>query len=193
VTEAPEFDRSQPPATRTNEARPVIDLAEGEGLAAVASLWRKTGRELRARFGGSSMAPALPPGTELLLRCGEAGAPGDVIAFMADGRVLVHRVVARAADGSWTLTRGDARVLPDVPIRDPEAVVGRVAGMLRAGSLEGVPAAVDSLSRRLVLGVTCAFLRASPNAATGVLKSLHTATRLTRSVGLKVGRHSART
>src|SRR6185503_13087139 len=96
-----------------------LDLVDGEGLAAVASLWRKTGRELRARFGGASMQPALPPGTEVLLRCGETGGPGDVIAFLAGGHLLVHRVVARAADGGWTLTRGDARVLPDVPILDP--------------------------------------------------------------------------
>ena len=170
----------------TEDSRPV-DLVEGEGLAAVASLWRKTGRELRARFGGSSMLPALPPGTEVLLRCGESGGPGDVIAFLADGRLVVHRVVARAADGAWTLTRGDARVLPDVPIRDPEAVLGRVAGVWRAGSLEGLPAAGDSLSRRLALRLACAALRASPRAAATALRSLHTAARLARSVGLKLG------
>ena len=169
-----------------------IDLVEGEGLAAVASLWRKTGRELRARFGGSSMEPALPAGTEVLLRCGETGGPGEVIAFLADGRLVVHRVVARAADGGWTLTRGDARVLPDVPIRDAEAVVGRVAGVWRAGSLEGLPAALDSLSRRLALRLACAALRASPGAATAALRSLHTATRLARSVGLKMGGSPAR-
>ena len=169
-----------------------VDLVEGEGLAAVASLSRKTGRELRARFGGSSMMPALPPGTEVLLRCGENGGPGDVIAFLADGRLVVHRVVARAADGAWTLTRGDARLLPDVPIRDAEAVVGRVAGVWRAGSLEGLPAAGDSLSRRLALRLACAALRASPGAATNALRSLHTAARFARSGGLKLGASPAR-
>ena len=169
-----------------------IDLVEGEGLAAVASLWRKTGRELRARFGGSSMEPALPPGTEVLLRCGETGGPGEVIAFLADGRLVVHRVVARAADGTWTLTRGDARVLPDVPIRDAEAVVGRVAGVWRSGSLEGLPAASDSLSRRLALRFACAARRASPRAGTAALRSLHTAARLARSVGLKLARRPVR-
>jgi len=175
----------------TEESRPV-DLVEGEGLAAVASLWRKTGRELRARFGGSSMLPALAPGTEVLLRCGEAGGPGDVIAFLAAGRLVVHRVVARAPDGAWTLTRGDARVLPDVPIRDPDAILGRVAGVWRDGALEGLPAAFDSLSRRLALRLVCAALRASPGAATTALRSLHTATRLVRSVGLKLGGSPAR-
>lgn len=170
------------------ELRGELDLVEGEALAAVASLWRKTGRELRARFGGSSMEPALPPGTEVVLRCGETGAPGDVIAFVADGRLVVHRVVAQAPDGAWTLTRGDARVLPDVPIRDREAVLGRVAGLWRAGSLEGVPAPTDSLPRRWAVDLACVALRASPGAATAVLRSLHTATRVARSVRLMMGR-----
>ena len=172
----------------TGDPRLAVELVEGETLAAVASLWRKTGRELRARFGGSSMDPALPPGTEVVLRCGETGAPGDVIAFLADGRLVVHRVVARAADGSWTLTRGDARVLPDVPIRDPEAVVGRVRGVWRAGSLENLPAPTDSLRRRLAVRVACAALRTSPAVATAALRSLHTAMRVARSVGLKLRR-----
>ena len=81
----------------TSGAPAEVDLVEGATLAAMASIWRKTGRELRARFGGSSMQPALAPGTEVLLRCGETGGPGDVIAFLAGGRLLVHRVMARAS------------------------------------------------------------------------------------------------
>ena len=172
----------------TKDVRADVDLVEGEGLAAVASLWRKTGRELRARFGGSSMEPALPAGTEILLRCGETGAPGDVIAFLAGGRLIVHRVMARAPDGAWTLTRGDARVLPDAPILDPDAILGRVAGLWRAGSLDRVPAAADSLSRRWVLAVARAVLRVSPRAGAAGLRSAHSLGRLARSVALVFGR-----
>jgi hypothetical protein len=165
-----------------------VDLVEGQRLAAVASLWRKTGRELRARFGGSSMEPALPPGTEVLLRCGEGGATGDVIAFLAGGRLVVHRVVARAPDGTWTLTRGDARVLPDAPIRNPETVLGRVAGVWRAGALDQVPAPPDSFSRRCVLSIACVALRLSPRAGAAALRSVHTVGRLARSAALVLGR-----
>jgi hypothetical protein len=168
-----------------------IDLAEGEGLAAVASLWRKTGRELRARFGGSSMEPGVPPGTEVVLRCGESGGPGDVIAFLSDGRLLVHRVVARARDGAWTLTRGDARLLPDVPIVDAEAVVGRIAGIWSAGSVVAVPAPPESLARRWVLGAFAAVLRASPKAGVAALASLHAASRWGRTLVLFVRRRGA--
>jgi hypothetical protein len=172
----------------TEESRPGVDLVEGEGLAAVASLWRKTGRELRARFGGSSMLPALPPGTEVLLRCGETGAVGDVIAFLADGRLVVHRVVARAPDGTWTLTRGDARVLPDVPIRDGGSIVGRVAGICAAPSLESVPAAPDSLIRRSLVRVFSAALRISPGTGAAALWLVHTGLRHARTVPLLLGR-----
>ena len=172
-----------------NERSPAdVDLVEGQRLAAVASIWRKTGRQLRARFGGSSMEPALPAGTEVLLRCGEAGAPGDVIAFLAGGRLVVHRVVARASDGRWTLTRGDARVLPDAPILDPGDILGRVAGLWRAGSLDGVPAPPDSLSRRWVLRVARAVLRVSPRAGSAGLRSAHTLGRLARSAAIFLGR-----
>jgi hypothetical protein len=169
-----------------------VELLEGQALEAVTSLWRKTGRQLRARFGGSSMRPALPPGTEVLLRCGEAGAPGDVIAFLADGRLVVHRIVARAADGSWTLTRGDARVLPDVPILDPDAVLGRVAGVWRSASLEEVPAGRDSPAGRFVLRVCGVVLRASPGAGSAALRGLHMANRLARTLPLWLGRSRAR-
>lgn len=164
------------------------DLTQGEGLAAVAALWRKTGRELRARFGGSSMEPALPAGSEVLLRCGEAGASGppladgDVIAFLADGRLIVHRVVARAPDGAWTLTRGDARVLPDVPIRDASALVGRVAGICRGGAVLGVPAAQDSAVRRGIVRLCAALVAASPSVGSAVLRSIHAGSRLARSL-----------
>ena len=166
----------------TGDARLAVELVEGETLAAVASLWRKTGRELRARFGGSSMDPALPPGTEVVLRCGETGAPGEVIAFLADGRLVVHRVVARAADGSWTLTRGDARVLPDAPILDPEAIVGRVAGVWRGAALEVVPPPEESASRRWVTGAFSALLRAHRGTGSIALKSIHGGSRLLRTL-----------
>ena len=174
----------------TEAVRPAIDLVEGEGLAAVASLWRRTGRELRARFGGSSMEPALPAGTELQLRCGETGGPGEVIAFVADGRLVVHRVVARAVDGSWTLTRGDARVLPDAPILEPEAIVGRVAGVWRGGVLEAVPAPEESAPQRWAARAFGALLRASPGAGSITLRSMHTGSRLLRTLPLLLHRRT---
>jgi hypothetical protein len=134
------------------------------------------------------MEPAVPAGTEVVLRCGETGGPGDVIAFLSGGRLLVHRVVARAPDGAWMLSRGDARLLPDVPIVDAEAVVGRIAGLWRAGAVVSVPGPPDSLPRRWVLGLASGMLRASPRAGVAALASLHAAGRWARTLALAAGR-----
>jgi hypothetical protein len=172
----------------TEDPAAEIKSLDGENLAAVASLWKRTGRELRARFGGSSMEPTLPPGTEVLLRCGQGGAPGDVIAFVAEGRLVVHRVVAAARDGSWTLTRGDARALPDPPIVDAEAVLGHVAGAWTGETLVDLPPSRDSPAQRLSLRFWRALLRTSPRAGGAALRSAHTATRLLRSLPRVFGR-----
>jgi hypothetical protein len=51
---------------------------------------------------------------------------GDVVAFLSDGRVVAHRVVARCGrGGTMLLTRGDARLLCDAPVPG-DAVLGRV-------------------------------------------------------------------
>ena len=86
------------------------DLGSPE-LSAVARLWKASRREVVCRFGGRSMAPALPPQAEVRLCCGQEGSVGDVMAFLDGGRMVVHRIVALAPDRRWILTRGDARLL----------------------------------------------------------------------------------
>jgi len=166
---------------------PLLELSEGD-LTAVASLWRKTGRSLRARFGGSSMEPAIPAGALVSLRCGEAGARGDVIAFLAGGRLVVHRIVARAADGRWTLTRGDARILPDVPVTDPEAVLGRVTGLCRGAAVEAVAPLPGSPVQRGTARVFATLVHLSPGAGTAVLQAMHGALRWARTLRIQAGR-----
>lgn len=144
-----------------------------EHLAAVASLWGRTGRELTVRFSGTSMEPTLASGAEVLLRCGEPLAAGDIIAYLAAGQVILHRVVARAKTGDWILTRGDARTLPDAPILRREAVFGRVAGVRRDDAFVDPPSPPpDSLPRRLVVEVCRAALEASPRAGASLLSLL---------------------
>lgn len=138
----------------------------------MSELWARAGRELRVRLTGRSMEPALASGAEVLLVCGEGGAVGDVVAVREGGAVLVHRVVAAGASGGWLLTRGDARWLPDAPVRSASAVIGRVAAV-RTGEALAAPAPPrHSLGQRLALTPLLALVRLSPRAglaATGAL------------------------
>jgi signal peptidase I len=93
-------------------------------LARDAVAWVRTSSE--------SMAPLLRPGDRLrLVRVDrETIRPGDLIAYRRATSLVVHRVIARAADG--VVTKGDA--LPHADTRVPwPAVVARVGGIVDAG------------------------------------------------------------
>jgi hypothetical protein len=107
----------------------------GERLTAVAAMWRRSGKQLVASFDGRSMLPSIQPGQPLTIDCSPfAPAAGDVIAFVHEGQVVVHRVVA--AHG-WIVTRGDANRLVDLPIGD-SAVMGRVIAPVTQGRITRV-------------------------------------------------------
>jgi hypothetical protein len=143
-----------------------------EELVVAATLWRKSGRELRAVFGGSSMEPSLPSQSEVVLRCGAPAAVGDIVAFLADGRIVLHRVEAVSRRAGALLTRGDALWLPDPPLQDLSAIVGVVTAVDRGGGLTSPPPAPGGAARRLALWPFRATLAASPAAAVLALRAL---------------------
>lgn len=132
-------------------------------MAAVAGIWRRDRRRLSARFGGSSMLPAIPPGAQLLVACGDPIAAGDVAVLVVDGRVVVHRVAAVFEAQGRIVTRGDATALPDLPA-PLSSVVGRVAGLQAAAGAGPVPPAPESASRNAVLSVSLWLLARWPAA-----------------------------
>ena len=96
-----------------------------------AALVRSVGR-LRLAVVGSSMLPAIRPRDLLLIRrCSTQSARvGDVVLFMRDARLFVHRVVSTR--GAELVTRGDALDTPDAPIGGAE-LLGRVERIVRRG------------------------------------------------------------
>lgn len=122
-------------------------------LLAVADLWKRTGRTLQARFTGDSMQPAIPSGSRLRLACGAAMSPGDVAAFVHDGHVLVHRVLAIAPP--LVLTRGDAVVVPDPPV-PLDRVFARVEAVQDGDEWSAPAAHRDSPAQRFARSL-CAF------------------------------------
>ena len=136
----------------------------GDRLEAVAAIWKRERRQLTARFGGASMEPTIPAGSELWLQCGAVPEPGGIAAFTVGGRLIVHRVLAQSPNRTWLLTRGDASAIPDPPIAQT-AVIGTVTLVQRGDRLTQPAAPPASLRQRLVLAGCLLGMRASP--ATG--------------------------
>jgi hypothetical protein len=140
-----------------------LEGLDGERLAAVAGIWRRDRKRLSARFGGSSMRPAIPAGALLLVACGDPVAAGDVAVLVVDGRVVVHRVAAVFEARGCLVTRGDATALPDLP-SPLSSVVGRIEAIQSARGAAPVPPAPESASRSAVLSVSLWLLGRWPAA-----------------------------
>jgi hypothetical protein len=122
----------------TSAAGGLVSLSALE-IEGVATLWKRERREFVTSFCGTSMLPAIAPGQQVAVTCGIEPVVGDVAVFRYRSQVGVHRVVARSP--AWLLTWGDNNPLPDEPI----------APAFLIGVIRGVPAAEQSLRRRLLL------------------------------------------
>jgi signal peptidase I len=98
---------------------------------------------------GTSMLPTIQPGDILVVgrAVPEALAVGDIIVWLADERLIAHRVLRLFTEGRerWFQTQGDARPQPD-----PAAPVTRVIG--RVVDVERSQPAPDQWLRRQVAG-----------------------------------------
>lgn len=147
----------------------------GAELRAVASLWKRDGREVVARFTGVSMLPTIAPGAEVRVRCGEEAAVGDVVAWVHGERLVVHRVVG--AGPGWLLTCGDAACLPDPPVVRASDLVGRIVQRRAGDEWKALAAAPSPRRRRLVVGLCLLALRGSPRLGRAVVVTLLSARR----------------
>ena len=125
-------------STRRDTSRMVVESIDngiapltGELLEAVAATWKRDQRSFSVRFGGVSMLPSIGPGEEVQLICSTTvPPPGAIIAYIYEGQIAVHRLLAKSADGNWLATCGDVHLLPDPPVPST-AVIGLVALMTR--------------------------------------------------------------
>ncbi len=149
----------------------MLELPDGEHVLAAAEIWRRGGRQIDARFGGTSMLPSIGPGEPVRIACGGAVAMGDVAVLLEARGVLVHRVGACDARRGWILTRGDACLLPDLPA-PMDRVLGRLCGVQRGGLLAAIGPPPDSAARRAFLAVCLGSLRVSPRAGRAFVRGL---------------------
>jgi len=102
------------------------------------------------------MLPALWPGEKVWVEQTNVDElqNGDVIVFVRDHQLVVHRVVgiAKSTNRTALTTRGDAQLEDDVPV-EPRDVVGVVRAVRRFGAarpLSGRPSLAAGILSRLV-------------------------------------------
>lgn len=117
-------------------------------LEAALDVWAQTGRYHTIPIVGQSMYPLLRAGDRVRIEHGATDVrTGEIIVFRANDTLLAHRVlrIIPGGDETHVLTAGDNSTHPDAPVPSSR-IVGRVIGVMRAGSY----AALDTPTWRLV-------------------------------------------
>jgi hypothetical protein len=132
------------------------------GVGGLLWMLRTVGTELVATVDGVSMTPTIAPGTRVRLRWadGHALRSGDVVAFEYDGRLMAHRIVhigRTRASRHYLLTRGDAMLLHDVPVK-LNRVIGIVTAQQIAGNWVALGRARGRSFRRAISGMLTAVI-----------------------------------
>jgi Peptidase S24-like len=106
----------------------------------------EAGGELRLAVSGTSMRPLLREGDYLVIRPFDSPPRvGEVVVYSRDGQLWAHRLLARSRDGSYLLTKGDARGRPDAPL-SPRDLIGRAVAMERGGRVQELGGLVSRLA-----------------------------------------------
>jgi signal peptidase I len=102
-------------------------------LAALCDLLQGGERDAWVTLEGGSMLPTIEPGSRLRLRCvREAIQIGDIVAYVAQDRLIVHRLLRIVEEPSGArrfILRGDGNRDLDDPVA-MEAIVGTVLEVL---------------------------------------------------------------
>ena len=126
---------------------------------ALVELLKKSGHNIESEIHGVSMGDTLPDGSKIRIQPGpEAIVRGEIVAFLRGRTLVAHRVVyqGRGRLKDHLVTRGDARLLCDTPIRT-RMVLGTVkaVGTDPGNSSPGV--AVGEGRRSVVATLSLAF------------------------------------
>lgn len=123
---------------------------------AVVSLLKQSGSDIESQISGTSMAPALPPGARIRIRCGHHPSPGDTVVYLTGQPIIAHRMLSRVRRGgrAFLMLRGDANWFCDAPI-DQTRVLGIVSGFDDGAGWRPVPARErDRLAVRVLVGAS---------------------------------------
>ncbi|HUL65447.1 MAG TPA: hypothetical protein VLW55_12600 [Burkholderiaceae bacterium] len=180
---------SNPAARPENERMQAVGdfiCADGRRMQAAASLFRSGALgEITSEVAGMSMGSTIPHGAQIRIA---PGAPpylrGTVIAFVAGGKTVVHRIRWQRRWGRgrhFVITQGDGMILPDMPV-ERAAVLGPVTAVRRNGAWSPLEAAPVRPRRERVLSVLvfvggATLLEIHPPLARWLLSALNAAER----------------
>jgi signal peptidase I len=110
----------------------------------------RTFGEIQLRVTGSSMLPTLWPGDLVRIESRQFArlAPGEVVFYLREGRLYLHRLVAKREIGRDPLliTRGDAMPADDPPV-PRSALLGVATAVRRHGQWVQLPSTRSLLGR----------------------------------------------
>ncbi len=111
----------------------------------------RSGRRVRFRASGASMAPVLRDGDVVTVAPvrPEDVAPGDVLLYAAPRGLTAHRVTGRLPDGAGFRARGDAPGSDEEHVA-PDQVLGRLDAPLDRGAGPALTSRLRRLLRRAV-------------------------------------------
>jgi len=174
---------------RENERLHVVGnfiCADGRRMQAAASLFRSGALgEVISEVSGMSMGRAIPHGARI--RIAPSAVPcrrGTVIAFVAAGRTVVHRIRWQRRWGRgrhFVITQGDGMVLPDMPV-ERTAILGPVLAVDTGGEWRPVEAPPFRPRRERALSIVvfaagAMLLEIHPPLAHSLLRALNAAER----------------
>jgi hypothetical protein len=136
--------------------------AARNGVSGLLEMLQTVSTDLIATIGGVSMTPTITPGTRVRLRSanGRTFRYGDVVAFEYNGRLVAHRIVRvgrTRASRRHLLTRGDAMLLHDVPVK-LDCVIGIVTAQQIAGNWVALGRMRGGSFRRAISGILTAVI-----------------------------------
>jgi hypothetical protein len=134
-----------------------------DDLARLRALTSKSRAVIHSDVRGPSMGAAIPDGARIRIRSGpqDMWRVGDVIAFLAGSRIMVHRIVYEGRRGSgrhFVLTQGDGNWLCDPPV-NRSTVVGEVEAFSTGDDWRAIGAPRIPFHRRPVARLSQALMR----------------------------------
>lgn len=184
-------EAAQPCAALPDGPPPSVTTSDLELFRVLAE---RSGQPVESELRGESMGLAIPNGSRIRIVYSEGVTwrKGQVVAFLAGSRVMVHRVLhvgRRGRARRFLITQGDGNWICDPPV-GLETIAGRVEEFSVDGQWRGVGPARISLMRRSVSLASLALLRTAlewnPSVAVRVARGMSYVRMTPRTIWMKL-------